>query len=395
MSDAPLAVAFATSSYGWFTWWWQHLNDHGPYRVVEPVAEMRTAFDRDWDVLVIDGSHPLYRLALVQEVHARGRRVIAVWDSTDPRSKTRALALHPDSLIEADATPDELVRELADVEAARPPAVSRSVRPRPVPPVRRRTGQVVVVGGPSTEASAIALGLADTLGRRGETTVLVDANDLFPTVAVALGLRPVPNLASAVQALRADPEDRLEAVAQKVPGGASFYAISGLSSPSQWVDVPGRAVRDVLARLACFVDHIVVIVGPAIDDLSRFGVDRFGSSRGALSEADVVVAVGNAWPVGMTTFDVWLDTARHLLKRSAALHLVGARAPSDGFRRDQVTTELEGLPYQQASVTLLPSDEGRFDRSEWQQQVPHGGPLLRGVARLADEILPREKGKRR
>ncbi len=381
-----LTLAFISSDAAWFSRWTSFIRDHGqPEDVADVIAERRTAFDRPWSVLVGGVGSALLDPALVADVHDRHRVVIAVYDPDEPGSKQRAMDLGADLVIEDTTSPTELLAQARDIAPTDWPDSLKPRRRRGVEASGlRRTGQLVAVGGPiGAKPEPVALGLARALGQRGESTLVIDTNEVCPSIAQLLGLSPVPNIASAVAAYRAStsPDKHLQS-------GDGYWVVGGLAEPGQWADVSARSVLSVVTAFAARFEHTVAAVGPLAEG-SQGG--RFSTTRAVLGEADAVVVVADASPVGMTRLAAYVADVRNVAPNTA-LFLAAGNAPRDRFRQREVLALMdELLP---TAAVVLPNDDARLQRAHWQGAAMRRGPLVRSLGHLADTVSPRRKRKR-
>lgn len=386
-----LALAFVTSARPWFQRFTHHIENHGPGYVEVVIAEPHTAFDKAWQLLVVDAGSTFLDRHFVDLVHQGGgelgagaRGVIAVWDPTDPRGKQRALDAGVDEFIAADASVKEFARLVLDTAPSFPlvvpePVAGRGRRRRVEPePVVPRAGRLVVVGGPpDADAERVALGLAHAAGGPKQSVVLIDANDLTPSVAARLALAPVPNLASAVTEAR----DAVELDAHLQAAGR-FWVLAGMAEPAtQWGGLAPTAVASVVSALTTRYLRGFVLVGPVLEDIGR-GANRFDISRAVVEIADVVVAVSAPTRIGLVRVAHWVDAARKSAPR-APLHIVVTDAPRDGFRRGEITDYLAELA--PAGIHLLAPERRRRRRAkaDWNGDLMHP---VRGATRLAREV---------
>lgn len=387
MAD-DLTIAFISTDEDWFSRWASFIRDHGPAQVTDVIAERRTVFDRPWRVLVASASSPLLDQALVHALHERGRAVLAVFDAEEPAAKQRALELGADDVIETTATTMELMAKAAAVApAVRPEHQVRRKRPVTSTPLRR-TGQLIAVGGPiGAQPEPVALGLGRVLGgQRREPTLVVDANEVCPSLAQLVGLNPVPNLASAVAAYRASTnmDDHLQE-------GDGYWLLAGLAEPSQWATVGARSVLSVVTSFAARFERTVAAVGPLAENLGAQS-SRFATTRAILQEADTIVVVGDASPVGVARLASYVADVR-LVASTTPLYLAAGGAPRDRFRQREVLAALGDLGNPEASFVIA-SDDDRLERAHWQGQSVRRGPLVRSVAHMASTVAPK-KGRKR
>lgn len=385
MND-DLAVAVLSSPRPWANRVSRHWGDHGPAMVVDVISEARNAFDFSWRLLVGDGDHSLMTEAFVASVHRQGRGVVAVIDPSDHRAKQRALDAGADALIELDATMEEWERILTDAAVLRPaPRVAASRRRTAVASEPSSGGQLVAVGGPpGSPAAEVALTLGWWLaGRKGQSAAILDADETTPSLAALLALAPLPNLASAVAALRTG-----NPLAPHLSAADRLAVLPGLVDPAQWADVTPSGVRAALSALTAAHDRAVALVGPVLHETER--QDRYGTSRAALGEASTVVAVCAASPVGLVRLHHWIAEARLVAPR-AALWLV-ACGHSKGYRAAEVEASLAALGelpgVRAVGVRVLPLDARRGERAAWQGGIIRGGSFASSVKKLSKEVCP-------
>ncbi|HLI57015.1 MAG TPA: hypothetical protein VKY26_08270 [Actinomycetota bacterium] len=406
----------------------RHITDHGGGRVRLRVVDGRVALEEGYDVLLAEDVTSFLTHRTVQELHHRGRGVLGVYDPEEPTGKERLLELGVDEVIEASASADEFVQAVNRIGRARPAAraypaggtpadggltggrlagdaLSRSGLPalagaeaglhpgvaaagdaRREAALRRPRpgGWLWAVGGPpgGCGASEVAIELARHLRRRGQSVVLVDAGEVAPALAQRLGLPPIPNLRTAIDAL-VHGSGQLPDTLAPVPAGG-FSVLAGLVNPADWAQVRAPEAADVAAELRRTHAHVVVNVGPFLEDLTRFGgPDRYGLTRSMIGAADVLVGVGLASPVGVARLLGWVGDAVGLAP-GKPLHLAVNKAPSRGpagrFVRSEVEAELR-RSYEPASLQFLPYDEA-VEKAAWRGELVAPGPFTRAVGDL-------------
>lgn len=399
-------VAIVVSPREWAQGLHRFVADHGGARVRARVLDGREALDEGYQVLVAEDLTSFLTPRLMAELRRRGKRVLGVYDPVEPWGRERLQELGADDTIEATATPEQILRavdalaitatvdldaELAGLQAApvtaggplEEPAGDGSSSPR-----TRRTGTVVVVGGPAGPpgATEIALGLAQASARVGRPTVLVDADDVAPSVAQRLGLPLHPNLRTAIDVVEHWSGQLGDAL---LPHGAPGIAVlCGLPDARGWAEVRPGEVVDVVDDLAALYAVVVVNVGHRLEELGGLagGLARYGVTRALLGRADRVVGVAAPTPVGLARYLDWVADVRALTDRP--IHTVIDRAPTAGFRRGELAQEL-GRSFSPASLTFVPFDKRVVD-AEWRGEVVRSGPFTKALDRLAGEALPAE-----
>lgn len=397
-------VALVYSPRDWAERLTRFAADHGELRVRAKVLDEGDALEQDYRVLVLDDFTHFLSRRFVDEVHRLGRSVLGVYDpaelspeETASAGKERLRQCDVDDVIEAQATPAEFVASI-NVLAATAGVPSEEAVRTPGDPASGgeeeqqavRPGIVTVVASTSGGAGAteIAIALAAAAGGRGERPVLVDADDVAPSVAQRLGLGLWPNIRAAVEAYHESP-DRLQSTLVAFPPGGlggSFEVVPGLSSPRDWSALRPAEVVGVVRDLAGSRHHVIVDVGGRVEDLAWLGEpERHGVSRGLLAAADAVVAVGIPTPVGVARVLAWVADVQGITD-GIPIHVVFNRTPSSSFKRTEVEDELRAA-CTPASVHFVPADP-RVDGAAWAGAVPEPGPFRKAVARLAEGALP-------
>ncbi|MBW3601634.1 MAG: hypothetical protein KY434_02910 [Actinobacteria bacterium] len=392
LTDAELAIV--ASPRPWALRLHRFVADHGGARVRTTVLHADDALAERYDVLVVDDTTSFLTRRLVGRVRDHGRRILGVFDPEDPRGKGELMELGVDDVIERDASPREFLVAIAGLlvdtpaAAATPAETEATDRPHGRLTAAPETGGggrcVVAVGGPSggPGATEVAVHLAAALAvvRR---CLLVDADDVAPSVAQRLDLAPYPNVIAAVEAAQRD-DGSLPGTLASLSGNLSV--LPGLAHPGDWADVRAGEVVDAMQQLAAHMGTVVVNVGHRLEDVpSAGGPPRYGLSRAVLGMADVVVGVGLPTPVGVSRLLEWVVSAASLA-RSTACHLVLSRAPASAFLRAEISEEIRRT-FEPSSLSFLPADR-RLESASWRGEIAVRGPFARAVAGLAGLVAP-------
>lgn len=255
-------------------------------------------------------------------------------------------------------------------------------------------GRVVAVWGPTGAPgrSTVASTLAATLAARRRRTVLVDVDPWGGSVAQQLGVLDEVSglLAAARLASGGVLAERFPTVLRSL--GQHLELLTGLPRADRWPEVRDGVVEEVL-DLARQRGHVVVDTGAplerdaAVDLAGRPG--RNGTTLAALAEADEIVVVGTADPVGLSRL------ARGLVELGEEtggrpVHLaVNRMRASLGWSAGDVEQMVRGFA-EVASTTFLPEDQPATDRAlvAGRSVVEVGeGPLAEAVGRLAETVL--------
>lgn len=384
MREPEIALIFSPEA--WVEELHRYFVDHGGARVRQVLVDPALALEESYDILVVSHRWPALSHGLVAELHDRRRRVLGVYEREEPAGRTMLEALGVDRSIESDAAPQEFLEALLLIgvderrESATPGVVADEPDGAPDP----RSGRVTVVRGPSgSGATELAVALAVASARAG--CVLLDADEVAPSVAARLGLPIEPNLRSAVDAVEFGLGALSDAI--RVVGHGGFPVVAGLPNPASWSQVrPGEVIR-VARELARRHDHVIVDVAAPLEDVGGGSRARYAIARSLLAEADALVAVGCASPVGVARLIGWVAEAR-VLAPDAPVHVVVNRAPADAFRRGEIAEEIaRTIP--PASLSFVPTDR-RVEAAAWEGSIMRRGPFVRAVAGVAAHLaVPR------
>ncbi|MEO6504085.1 MAG: chromosome partitioning protein [Jatrophihabitantaceae bacterium] len=177
----------------------------------------------------------------------------------------------------------------------------------PADAAKARPGRVIAVWGPTGAPgrTTTAVTLADELARLAQRSLLVDA-DVYGGVAAAMFglLDESPGLVAAcrqAQSRRLDVEG-LAGLCWQV--SAELRVLTGISRADRWPELRGTALRSVLTVARALADYTVVDVGFALETDEELSFDtlaprRNGATLAVLEEADLILAVGSADPIGI------------------------------------------------------------------------------------------------
>jgi MinD-like ATPase involved in chromosome partitioning or flagellar assembly len=149
------------------------------------------------------------------------------------------------------------------------------------------------------------------LATAGRTVALADVDTYSGSIAPALGmLDEAPGFAAACRLAGADSLTRteLERIGQRYQSGhSSFWVLTGIGRPSRWPELSAARVAATLQQCREWVDFTVVDTGFSLEHDEEISSDLFAPRRNAASitalrEADRVIAVGAADPVGLSRF---------------------------------------------------------------------------------------------
>jgi MinD-like ATPase involved in chromosome partitioning or flagellar assembly len=312
---------------------------------------------------------------------------IGVVPRGDAEAEDRLRAAGVTHLVPADADPAvaasvilDALRSTAeddDIRAARTfgdPSTSMAMPPgaaAPPPPGEpARTGSLVAVWGPTGAPgrTTVAVGLADELARRGDPTLLVDADVYGATIAATLGLLDeLPGLAAACRQAgnrRLTPAALAALSWQLSP---QLRLLTGLPLAQRWPELRPAGVEAVLDTARSLADFVVIDCGFCLETDEELSFDtlaprRNGATLAVLAAADLVLVVGAADPIGMQRLVRGLAELRDLgIERSVWVVLNRVRRGAvPGNPHVELTAALERFAGRSAAA-LLPADQDSID----------------------------------
>jgi MinD-like ATPase involved in chromosome partitioning or flagellar assembly len=260
-------------------------------------------------------------------------------------------------------------------------------------------GRLVVVWGPAGAPgrTTVATNLAWELARRDASVVLADLDPYGGAVAQQLGiLDEVSGLLSASRLASAGQlDDRFASVCRGV--GDRLAVVTGLPRADRWREVRAAQVDQLLER-ARGHGQVVVDTGFSLEDDTASDVGgrpgRNALTLAALEQADEVVVVGSADPVGLTRLARGLVDLRDRTAGTPVRVVVNRMRSSIGWSEKEIAGMVEGFS-RVAGLHFLPEDRSGID-----QALVSGRPLadlgdsslVRALAALADAVFPAHAG---
>src|SRR5690606_32069416 len=243
-------------------------TDHGGARVRAVVMGAEEVEAESFDVLVIDDVCSFLTPRLVEQVRRQGRAVVGVFDPRDGAdAKRRLLDCGVDDVVETGASPEEFLAVLQRVRELRPEPFAFD-RPIPEP----ASGRVIAVGAPpgGTGATEIAIALAAEMG-----ALLLDADDVAPSIAQRLSCPLHPNLRTAIDVVH----HRSGEVDEALRSVGELQLVAGLVSGEEWSQLHPGEVLAVVDEYAALAGTVVVNVASGLER-PGLGEGRFGLARG-------------------------------------------------------------------------------------------------------------------
>ncbi len=401
--------------------------EHGPHpveivrRCVDIVDVLAVAASGQGRVALVAAGLRRLDADAVDRLYAAGVAPVAVVPRGDGAARDRVRALGVGHVVPDDADPAVLAGVLAEAARAErtdptadttaqrarraygDPSTSMAIPPgegAPVPEPVHRRGSVVAVWGPTGAPgrTTVATNLADEVARLGAGTLLVDADVYGATVATVLGLLDEsPGLAAACRRAGAERLDAAALAALCWQLGPQLRVLTGVPLAARWPELRPSALGSVLATARTLADFTVVDCGFCLETDEELSFDtmaprRNGATLAVLDDADLVVVVGAADPIGM----------QRLIRGLAELRDAEVAAPvwvvlnkvRAGVVPGDTATELAGALERFAGRTpaaLLPADAKALDAAlvsgRLLAEADPGSPLRHGLSDLAGALV--------
>ncbi|MCU1692412.1 MAG: hypothetical protein JWM64_1503, partial [Frankiales bacterium] len=310
--------------------------------------------------------------------------VVGLVPPDDEDAERRLRQLGVETVLPSDSTP-------ATISAAVVEAVGRLAGPSPsealsfsgsgpdlppppqlpaLPEVTLGSGMLVAVWGPTGAPgrTTVAVGVASELAALRRPTLLVDADVYGGVVAQVLGLLDeAPGLAAACRLANGGSLD-LPALADLARAVTpTLRVLSGIARADRWPELRPAAVESVLSLARSLAAVTVVDCAFSLEQDEELAYDtsaprRNGATLTVLEEADVVLAVGSADPVGLQRLVRGLAELRDVLPdvkpRVVVNRLRSTAVPGDARREvQQALARYAGVE----EVLFVPADVPAVD----------------------------------
>jgi Flp pilus assembly CpaE family ATPase len=290
-------------------------------------------------------------------------------------------------------------RDFADPAAALPVPSPAGAEVEVEAPPAGADGRVVAVWGPTGAPgrTTVALTLADEIGGLGCPSLLIDADVYGGTIAAMVGLLDEsPGIAAACRQAaggRLD-ADALAGLCWQVK--PRLRVLTGIPLPSRWTELRPTAFGPVLAAARALADVTVVDCGFCLETDEELSFDtvaprRNGATLAVLDEADVVLVVGAADPIGMQRLVRGLTELREA-EVSTPIEVVLNRV-RDGVVPGDTERELASALQRFAGCTpaaLLPADARALDTAlaggRLLSESSPNSPLRQAIRELAGTV---------
>jgi Flp pilus assembly CpaE family ATPase len=301
-------------------------EDHGVEvvrRCVDVVDLLAVAAAGLAQVALVEGTLRRFDADALDRLTACAIVVVAVHERDDVAAQERLHALGVRYTVPSDADAGVVAAVLVQAQAgSQPPANDRgygdpaaasatldvlSVMPPEPAPAPVAVGLVVAVWGPTGAPgrSTVALNLADELARLGRESLLVDADVYGGVLAPLLGLLDEsPGLAAACRIASGRRLDNATLAAQCWQLSPKLRVLTGIPRADRWPELRASAVEAVLDAARAMVDFCVVDCGFCLESDEELSYDsiaprRNGATLAVLDQADLILVIGAADPIGM------------------------------------------------------------------------------------------------
>jgi Flp pilus assembly CpaE family ATPase len=326
--------------------------------------------------------------------------VVGVVPAEDEETERRLRQLGVDHVLTTEASPAEVsaeVRRAIEGGSSRPEraVITDGSAGQPTDSVQGfsgsppRMGRLVAVWGPTGAPgrTTIAVNLAAEAARLGRTALLADADTYGGAVAQLLGLLDeAPGLAGAARSANNGQLD-LPALARHARTlSPRLRVLTGITRTERWPEIRPASLEVVWALARGLAEITVVDCGFCLEQDEELSFDtaaprRNGATVTTLENADVVVVVGAADPLGLQRLVRGLSDLREAVPGADIRVVVNRLRPSvvGADPERQVRTALERYAGVLDAV-LVPDDRPALDAA-----------LLRG--QTLGEVAPRSAAR--
>lgn len=394
-----ITIGIIASSREWRTLLQAHVRDHVADVRVQILREPRIALELDLDIVVIDDVSSFLTRDKVIRLREKGTRVVGIYDPEGQEGLGEKFLenLGVDLSLPSTISPEEMISAFSQLQPRQvshevDQAVFNYAQNTFAPQAPQTVSSLVAVSGPAGVGSTeVAIALADIVAQRKARTLLIDCDEVGPSVARRLGYHLHPNILSAIDSVANMTSHLTENVGRpsdRVANNINFEVIPGISNPEDWSQLRGSDLSDLFVSARKTWRYIIANTGPFAEDLSGYGIERFGATRTALEYADIIVGVMSPTPTGYMRFLDWLASLRGI-SGDREVFIVVNQAPKSSYIRGEIENQLakDIDPRFVSGLFFIPFDE-RVHKAEWEGQRVSKGSFLNGVSQLASFILP-------
>lgn len=365
-------------------------------RCVDVPDAVATAASGQVGVALLSLQLPGLDASVVERISECGVQAVAVAPPGHHDDTTLAYALGIRWVVSADR-----LDQLSDVVEEADHQQEPNGRPGALTP--SGSSRTITVWGPTGAPgrSTVALGVASEVAHLGVPTLLVDADVYGGSIAQMLAI--LDEVSGVLAASRAANDGRLGAAELREhvrSVGPNLQVLTGIPRADRWPGLRTSALRTVLEVARELVAVVVVDVGfnLEVDESLSFDTQaprRNGATLVALEQADRVVVVGSADPLGLTRLTRGVFDLRESVPGADAALVVNKVRPSLGWSRDQIADTVERFTGARPAG-LLPLDQGAVDlawsRGQTLAECAPDSALRKELAALARELAVPDAG---
>lgn len=403
---ADIMIGIIASAREWRSVLQAHVRDHVAGVRVQILREPRMALELDLDVVVIDDVSSFLTRDKVVRLREKGTRVVGIYDEegNEGLGITFLENLGVDLSLPSNISPEEMINAVSQLQPRENYShtfdhIVADYGTGQAPTGQNTDSTLIAVSGPAgTGSTEIAIALADILVARRNATLLLDCDEVGPSVARRLGFHLHPNILSAIDTVSNVTRPLTEMVGRpsdRTASAVNFDVIPGIANPEDWAQLRSMDLEDLFIAARKSWRYIICNTGPFAEDLSGYGIERFGATRATLEAADVIIGVMNPTPTGYMRFLDWLSALR-TLGTDRAVYVVVNNAPKSSFIRGEIESQIARDVDSRffAGLFFVPQDE-HVAKAEWEGQLVSKGPFIHGVAEVASYAIPMATSKKR
>jgi Flp pilus assembly CpaE family ATPase len=348
--------------------------------------------------------------------------VVGLVPPGDENADRRLRQLGVRFVLPADAAPEVISAAIAEavalfdgapsaVPSLADPLAMLPLQPHPVvaapPEMAPGSGRVIAVWGPTGAPgrTTIAVNLASELAAAGQPTLLIDADVYGGVVAQLLGvLEEAPGLAAAARMANNGSLDvpALAGLCRSI--SPSLRILTGITRADRWPELRAGAIEVVLALARNLAAVVVVDIGFCLEQDEELSYDttaprRNGATLAVLEQADVVLAVAAADPVGLQRFVRGYGDLRELVggvEPVVVVNKVRQRVvPGDpvaeiaaALSRYVGVTRIHPVPYDRQALDAAVAGGRSL------AEAASGSAARKAIAALAQDLVPAPSSRR-
>jgi len=334
------------------------------------------------DVAIVPADLRSLDRAALHHLASHSVRVAGAIEPGDEPGERRLRQLGIDVVVHSDAATHELEEALEQLDTLTGPATlpfGEAAAPHGASApgasgdgegwVPVEDSQLIAVWGPTGAPgrTTVALNLAAELAHSGARTLRVDADTYGSSIAQSLALLDeAPGVAAAARAADQGSLD-LHSLARLAPEvSARLRVLTGIPRADRWPELRAAAVENVLTVARQLAECVVVDCGFAIEDDEELSYDTLAPRRNAatltaLEQADELIVVGSAEPVGLQRLVRAVQDLGRIPSPTPRVVINKVRASSVGTRPQRRIAEALSRFAGMDDLAFLPWDQASLD----------------------------------